>query len=226
VFLASYPRSGNTWTKFMLAELIGGTEVDFTSNKKMVPMVGRHTAAPPVLSGGGRLIKTHEPYRPCYAKAIYLVRDVRDVASSFYELRRVEGFDDSDFDTFLAAFAAGEIGGFGSWQDHVDSWLDVSERGGADILVVHFEELRGSTLDTLGRIAGFLGIEVSAESLTAVVENNTAERMRARPSTESSARMEVAVGQGLSGGWCGRLSTEQLEILADAGPTMRRAGYS
>lgn len=122
--LASYPRSGNSWTKLMLAELlVGSAKIDGRSKEWFVPMVGQHRGAPGVLPNGGRLIKTHEPYNKAYARAIYLVRDVRDVVVSFRTLRTMEGFSEESFDDFLSRFAVGAIGGYGTWQEHVASWL-------------------------------------------------------------------------------------------------------
>jgi hypothetical protein len=87
VMLASYPRSGNSWTKLMLAELLAGSgEVNSSSKQWLVPAVGEHLQSPRLLPGDGRLIKTHEPYHKVYRRAIYLVRYVRPVAVSFREL--------------------------------------------------------------------------------------------------------------------------------------------
>ena len=61
-FLVSYPKSGNTWLKFMLTYLLSGREADFDSDSTTIADVGSHRATPGVLPGGGRLIKSHEPY--------------------------------------------------------------------------------------------------------------------------------------------------------------------
>ncbi len=222
--LASYPRSGNTWTKFMLAELLTGSEVDFSSNEEVVPMIGRHLQAPRLLPGGGRLIKTHEPYRRIYRRAIYLVRDVRDVALSFRQLRTVEGFDEEDFEDFLARFVRGEIGGFGSWQAHVTSWLGAADRS-SDILVVHYEELIDDTVIKLGDMARFLGVPVDDMRLDEIVENNRPAKMRDRRTEYSDARMSVTVGSGTYDGWRTHYSESQLTLVEPTMQAMRRAGY-
>ena len=84
VFLASYPRSGNTLLRFPLAEAISGALCTFENVQRIVPEIGVHVYAYPLLPAGGRLIKTHERYRRKYRRAIYIVRDVRDVLLSSF----------------------------------------------------------------------------------------------------------------------------------------------
>jgi Sulfotransferase domain len=222
--LASYPRSGNTWTKFMLAELLTGSEVDFLSNEEVVPMIGRHLQAPCLLPGGGRLIKTHEPYRRDYTRAIYLVRDVRDVALSFQKLRAVEGFDEEDIEDFLVRFVRGEVGGFGSWQAHVASWLGASDDG-SDILVVHYEDLIDDTATQLAGMASFLGVSADDVRLHEIVDNNRPAKMRNRRTGYSEERMSVTVGSGRYNHWRTQYSESELALLEPTIKTMSRVGY-
>src|SRR3981081_294971 len=65
-FLASFPRSGSTWLRFILFETLCGEDAGFRKIEARVPEVHTHLGAPPILRGGGRLIKTHEPYRKDY----------------------------------------------------------------------------------------------------------------------------------------------------------------
>lgn len=224
VMLASYPRSGNTWTKFMLAELLTGAEVDFSSNEDVVPMIGRHLQAPRLLPGDGRLIKTHEPYRRNYGRAIYLVRDVRDVALSFRKLRIVEGFSEESFEDFLVRFVRGSTGGFGSWQAHVTSWLAAADLS-SDILVLHYEELIDDTVTKLDDMARFLDLSVDDTRLREIVENNRPAKMRNRKTQYSDERMSVTVGTGTYNAWRTHYTDSQLTLLEPTMQTMRHAGY-
>ena len=209
----------------MLAELLTGSEVDFSSNEEIVPMVGSHLRAPCLLPGGGRLIKTHEPYRTAYKRAIYLVRDVRDVALSFYKLRAVEGFEEESFEGYLARFAHGEVAGFGSWQAHVTSWLAASEQS-SEIQVFHYEELVDDTLTQLGEMARFLGLSADYTRLQQIVENNRPDKMRNRKTEYSDERMSVTVGAGTYNGWRTRYSEAELALLEPTMQAMSRAGYA
>src|SRR5438552_2701326 len=104
VFTASYPRSGSTWLRFILVELLAGQSSGFNSVNTASPDVGQHASGQPLLPGGGRLIKTHELYRRSYKRAIYLARDPRDVMLSEYNYEKALGVIDDDFDAFLDAF--------------------------------------------------------------------------------------------------------------------------
>ena len=81
VFLVSYPRSGNTWIRYILAHLLAPYEV-IDRNRTLypdiyVPINWQKVTMP-------RMIKSHEPFTKEYPKIIYLMRDGRDVACSYY----------------------------------------------------------------------------------------------------------------------------------------------
>src|SRR6266550_3869220 len=179
VVLASYPRSGNTWCRFLLGEILSDQKTGFDSIDKAVPQIGLHQIALPLLPGGGRLIKTHEQYRKEYAKAIYLVRDVRDVVLSYYDRGKYLGvFDDIAFDAFLLMFLQGQTNTVGSWPSLVRVWLEspLAQRG--KLLVVKFEDMRQDTEATLGRILEFLEVAVDRLRVQKAISANSVDRMR------------------------------------------------
>jgi hypothetical protein len=57
--LASYPRSGNTWLRFVLADVLAESS-SFDNIQGLIPEIGIHGGARSLLPNGGRLIKTHE----------------------------------------------------------------------------------------------------------------------------------------------------------------------
>ena len=232
VMLASYPRSGNTWCRFLLAEILSDHISGFDSIDKAVPQVGLHQVALPLLPGRGRLIKTHEQYRNEYAKAIYLVRDVRDVVLSYYDRGKYLGvFDEIAFDAFLPMFLQGQTNTVGSWPSHVRVWLEspLAKRG--KLLVVKFEDMRQDTEATLRRILEFLDVPVDRLRMQNAISANSVDRMRAKEdrsrafpqSSEESGRF---VRKGAVGGWQGRLTAEQVALVERyAGAELERLGY-
>jgi len=59
VFLASYPRSGSTWLRFILQEILTGEPSRFENVNQRIAFVGRHGNAPSLLPSGARLLQTH-----------------------------------------------------------------------------------------------------------------------------------------------------------------------
>jgi len=231
VFLASYPRSGSTWTRFVLYEILTGGFSSFDNINRGIPEVGMHWRGEPLLPGGGRLIKTHEPYRKEYRKAIYLVRDVRDVLFSQYSRERELGIVYDDFDTYLVKFAQGKISGFGAWQNHVARWLRSPLEARGDLLVLRFEDMRKDMESAITGMLEFLGIEAAPALVRTAIANNSLERMREKETQSQTFRQSKVeegrfVRKGSIGGWRERLSAEQLRLFdAYAGDVFRRLGY-
>lgn len=232
VMVASYPRSGNTWLRFLLTKILTGKSAGFDNVNQVIAEIGIHKDAFPLLPGEGRLIKTHELYRPTYKRAIYLIRDVRDVLLSQYSRENELGLVWwADFDGYLASFLKGTINGFGPWQEHIPCWLDspLAKRG--DLMTVHFEDMRHNPQATLEQILDFLGLEVDRQAVADAVADNTVEKMRTRENRAQKLHKSPSeegrfVRQGAVMGWREKLTEAQLELIErHAGDTMIRMGY-
>lgn len=230
VFVASYPRSGSTWFRFMLYELITGQESSFAAVDQTIAGVGRHFRAPEILPAGGRVLQTHEPYRSQYHHAIYLVRDVRDVVISEYNFARRLRFFDGDFDTFFEQFMNGRANRYGFWGDQVQSWYAAYTNRKADIMWVRFEDMRKDPHETLRRALAFLNIERDEEQIARVVENHTLAQMKEKenrsPKFARNAHGIRFVTDGSIGKWEGSLSDLQVRRLeAEVGDLLEKLGY-
>jgi hypothetical protein len=228
VFIASYPRSGNTWLRFLLYELTLDGNAGFRSVHRTLPAVGRHHQAPRVLHGTQRILKTHEQFHPAYTKAIWLVRDIRDVAISEYYFHKWQDTYHDEFDVFLDQFLRGEVNRYGSWQAHTKSWLDAQQRAPDKILLVRFEEMRADPVETLRAVTAFLNLETTLADIQQAVANNSIEAMREKERDElyRPDRPVTVVRKGEVGGWQGILTRQQVErIEASAGELMRQLAY-
>jgi hypothetical protein len=228
VMVASYPRSGSTWLRFVLAEILTGAPSDFARVNDSIPAVGRHRHAAPLLPAGGRLMKTHEPCRPEYRRGIYVVRDPRDVVISEYAYQLALGRFTNRFDRFVNAFLQGGVNGYGSWQDHVCGWLDAPLAHNGDLLLVRFEDLRAATEATLVRVLGFLSCSADIAAIRAAVANNSIDKMRAKEqrSPQKASRNGRFVRNGSVGGWRELISERHLRLIEQyAGDAMLRLGY-
>ena len=230
VFVASYPRSGNTWLRFMLYEILVGQSSSFKNVHSLVPDIGKQGSALPVLGEQGRLIKTHEPFLPIYRnhKAIYLVRDARDVALSEFAYQKALGLAEDNFETYLPRFLRGQVNPFGSWTSHVDSWMEAKDKGYSDILLVRFDAMRNQPEDSLAGMMEFLNVPVEREVIRRAIANNSVEKMRDKEKVnpqKASAKGRF-IRSGAVGGWRERFTETQAELVDRyAGNILARLGF-
>lgn len=232
-FFASYPRSGKSWFLFLFYESLTGREPSFGQHLyQAIPDIGGQALAGRLLPGRGRLIGSHERYRKEYKKAVYLVRDVRDVVLSEFDYFRFRGLYDCDFETFLRLFLRGALAGHGDWRGHVESWLNSGLAAPSNFHLIRYEDARKDPAKELSAALVFLGAEIPAERVRRAVENNSLEKMRikedrAGPGAFRSAQPgERFVRKGRVGDWREDLSPSQLEALEEyAGGVLRRLGY-
>jgi Sulfotransferase domain len=228
VFFDSYPRSGTTWSRHTLFEILTERQSGFRAVDSTLCGVGKHHNGGSVLPGGGRLISTHEQYRREYKKAIYLTRDCRDVVlSEFTYLRNLEFFH-GDLDEFVKHFVTTRVSGFGPWQRHVTSWLDCPLIGTPNILVMRFEDLRRDPLQEFTRMANFLGVHPSPEVIQRAVANSSLEKMQEKERREpvKASVKGRFVNSGAVQGWRSKLTAEQVQILEHyAGSVLKRLGH-
>jgi hypothetical protein len=229
VFLGSYPRSGTTWSRFTLFEILTGRPSGFVAVNAALKGIGFHKTASPVLPGGGRLINTHERYRKEYKRAIYLVRDARDVALSEFAYTRALEFFHGDLDQFLKTFLCARINAFGPWQHQVTSWLDSPIAGTPDLLVMHFEDLRQNPLEGFTRMVDFLGVKADQALIQRAIANNAIERMQEKERKEPvrASVKDRFVRSGTVQGWRSKLTPAQVEFIEqEAGTVLARLEYS
>ena len=243
VMLASYPRSGNAWLRFMLLEMLVG-EASFQRVIAEAPYIGRHRAAPRLLPTGGRLVKTHEPYTRVYKRAIHLVRDPRDVALSYFRFAQRNGripvassTDTAALDRFIDDFVKGHIDPFGTWQGHLLSWTSAREHGDADIVSIRYEDLRADTPAALIGIAKWLGVPLSNQQATGIAERSSLEHMQADESMALELTPQIfarrakhrelrLVNEGRVAGWRDILDTEQQARFRPMAEGLALMGYA
>lgn len=230
VLLASYPRSGSTWLRFMLADLLApGMEWDDVN--RVIPYVGEHRRAPHPLLDGGRLVKTHETATGPVRRAVYLARDPRDVVLSEYRLS-LRGGSHETLDSYVARWVVGKAGPFGRWGNHVEYWLERPQASGIELLVIRFEELTADALSTLARIVEWIGIPADEDGLRAAVEGNTIGKMREKEDRAPKGEVRPHdgthrfVGEGAAGGWRDKLDERQVRLITESAThALERLGY-
>jgi hypothetical protein len=153
VWLASYPRSGNTYLRSILWTCFGlqtGSIYPNDLSLDVAQHVGHFEGAAHGLFSADflrlPLVKTHE-WPVDNRRAIYIVRNGRDSCCSLHQFLRATGHN-VDLDTIIAGRSY-----FGSWSGHFLAW-DPQARPNA--LFLRFEQLTKDFEGTLDQLAGFL----------------------------------------------------------------------
>ena len=242
-FVVSYPRSGNTWTRFLIANLLHPEErVTFLNIGHLVPDTETQSSRYMRRAPSPRVIKTHSYFDPRYPRVIYIVRDPRDVAPSEYDLmrkfRRLE--DTYPLERFIDDFVSGTgllaSAGWGTWGEHVASWA-FARGARPGFLLTRYEDLKASPEKELARIAQFLGVNASPQFLQTVIDRSSAERMREMEKTQNNRwgskqnknkRSDIPFVRSASvGGWTAALGTESVAKIESAwGHIMAQLGYT
>jgi Sulfotransferase domain len=237
-FLVSYPRSGNTWTRFLIANLVYPEgNVSFTNIERLIPDTSSQSNLALKRTPRPRIIKTHQYFDHRYPKTIYIVRDPRDVALSYYDFQRKYSqiADNYPLENYVDDFVSGRLisADWGTWSENVASWLFT--RGVENnFLLLRYEDMIRDTNAELTRIAAFLGINPDKERLTKAVEQSSAERMRELEKLESmqwvatkNRRQDIPfVGKAKAGGWRTNLPETCVRQIESAwGELMAKLGY-
>src|SRR5437764_8516320 len=187
-FIVSYPRSGNTWTRFLVANLVHTDQpVTFANIERIIPDCEAVSSRFLKKTPRPRIIKSHEYFDPRYKKVIYIVRDPRDVVLSYYDFSRKYRHIEDKFPLtrFVSDFVAGRLSSFdwGTWAENVSSWF-YTRNGSPEFLLLRYEDMLSSTESELAKVARFLGIEATRERLSAAIERSSADRMRSLEATQ------------------------------------------
>lgn len=235
-FLVSYPKSGNTWVRFLLANLLYPDEtVGFANINVLLPAPGVSSKRFLRKLPRPRILKSHEPFDVRFRKVIYLVRDPRDVVVSEYHFNLKKRYIDPtvSLEQFVKSFIAGESAGYGSWWEHAASWI-AARQGNPAFLLVRYEDLLTNPIVETAKIAQFLGIQAGPERLQSAVERSSADRMRKLEKQQAdhwtgtkNTRQDIPfVRAATSGGWKEALPLQLAEEIEVAwAPMLNFLGY-
>ena len=235
-FVVSYPRSGNTWTRFLIANMVWSKEiVTFTNIEGKIPDVCKNTKNQLRRIPRPRILKSHEYFDPRYAKVVYVVRDPRDVVVSYYHFHRKKRVieDGYPMHVYVSRFITGNLDEYASWKDNVASWL-ATRNGTSNFLLLRYEDLLKDPGGELLRVAAFLGVSRTNAEIGRAVELSSADRMRKLEAcqrdmwinTKKSRRDIPFVRGATSGGWESSLPKHLAAEIENAwGDTMQGLGY-
>ncbi len=163
VWLASYPRSGNTLLRVILNHVFGlktwslyNDTLDLGADQATADIVGHQfldpnfSIAAAAVDDGCWLIKTHD-YPEDNRKSIYIVRDGRETLTSYLFYYKNILKQDMSLSDLISGLTP-----FGSWSNHLAAWNPLSRE---ETLLLRFEDIVDDSNGCITDIATFLNIE-------------------------------------------------------------------
>jgi hypothetical protein len=212
-FVVSYPRSGNTWTRFLIANLAFPSEsVTFANIERLIPDTSSQSNRALKRTPRPRIIKSHQYFDPRYKRVIYIVRDPRDLVLSYYNFQRKcrQIADNYPLANYVDDFVNSRLisADWGSWGENVASWI-YTRANKSGFLLLRYEDMMSATEKEVQRISAFLRLEPTPERLKQAIEASSPERMREMERTQSDQwvatkkhRKDIPfVGAATSGRW-------------------------
>jgi aryl sulfotransferase len=225
VWIVSYPKSGNTWVRFLVCNLIFGVQDSAAALARLAPDIHEFRAVPEP-PPQTIFMKTHFPFSSAMplaahtAGAIYIVRDPADVMLSNFHYSRRDGSQTSAGPVALARYVDEYLAarggrrwlelGMGAWDDHVRSWLATPHP--FPVLLVRYEDLLRDGLGCARQLCKFLGLDRGTEDVQRAVAG------------ASFARLREIEEQDIRGENVGIFYKPYLRPSLDAGLRFMRAG--
>ncbi len=195
IIVASHPKSGTTWIQNIVSLLMNDGNPEKVKGQPLylqVPWLEgkedpdcdcgykllEHRSSP-------RLMKTHV-YGPLVppamldkAKILYIVRNPKDLAVSYFHMHRAYQFlPYVPWDEFITElFLPGNLQ-YGPWHKHAIYWWEMS-KSHPNILFLHYEALVKELKAQVEKIAAFLGKKLTADAIEKVVEQSSFTSMKA-----------------------------------------------
>ena len=172
--VASFPKSGSTWVRFLVANLFNQVVpevdgVDFHNIHEIVPEIGRpddrrrFLGLPPVW-------KTHDEWRKGFDRVVLVLRNPWDTLFSYWHYINGE----QGRKVTLAEVVNGSRHGAAAVVRHAASYLDRCP----GLLVLTYEALHATPEPEARRLADFLGLQAGDDLVAAAVSSSSFETMR------------------------------------------------
>lgn len=154
VFIVSFPKSGNSWLRYLLAYLIKPSAEEL-STKEVNSIVPDVYIAKDLIDEmqSPRYIKSHDLFLNDYPNTIYIHRHPADVFISYYHFQRNIGAFNGSFCHFIQSKEYART--FGTWTNHVEKALKFKTDFPERILIIRYDQLKENFEEEVKNIVSF-----------------------------------------------------------------------
>uniref|UniRef100_A0A336MTB3 CSON003751 protein n=1 Tax=Culicoides sonorensis TaxID=179676 RepID=A0A336MTB3_CULSO len=208
IWVMSYPKCGTTWTQEMTwlinnnLDYETARKIDLSKRFPFLELSGLLNNYPPgseevvFNAPRPRHIKSHltvellpDKMWTSNAKIIYVTRNPKDAALSFYHhYKNLVGYQGSKEDFFDSYMDAKII--YAPFHDHVLGFWEI--RDNPKILFLVYEDMKADLMPALKKVSKFLGKSYTDEQLLKLADHLSVENMRKNPSCNNEVHLNDA----------------------------------
>ena len=181
-YLASFPKSGNTWIRFIIANLLSGNrDVNLKNLMKYIPDSHVEEQVKYVINEKNifnqfnfQFIKTHDLKNRYYynKNIIYVVRDGRDVINSYFHYINARNNEKLNIEDIILN---NHDSPFGSWSDHILSWCsDVRE----NFFLLKYENLLKEPFNEMSNLLSAINWKIENNKLKQAIEKSSFDKLQ------------------------------------------------
>lgn len=222
IILASFPKSGNTWMRFLWANMVSllelnGRQIDFhVLDNDLVANYDAHSYGSLNYNSLPRLVKTHSEFdERCFSRnrMLYVYRHPGDVMVSYfnYEMNRTASQSPDEFQRFIRHHRYG----IQAWCSHVRSWINNANA------VLSYEELTYDTKSCLKRVFDLLEIETPEDRVIDHAIDRSAfdrlqkiEKRSGRPRNHMFRESHLFMRKGSVGEWRSYFTEADIDFMS------------
>lgn len=191
IWLASYPRSGNTYLRFLLYSYVYGIISESMQVETAIPDIHKLIASGRTLNSAIErtvfckphfIFSDNHPFLNETTAFLYIIRNPKDVLISnirYFKLISGQEIDKRqvalDFIRNLGVERWIKMN-MGSWPQHISSWLMATNR--YPHLFIKYEQLRSDPYMIFKKIINFLNLEIDENKINKTIYNCSIGNMR------------------------------------------------